>query len=85
MKHRKANHNENVPNCENENTGSCPYNSIKCWFNHCKVYNGEPSEQINDSFNDGKKRQNNDMMQKLVKMVEKYSERIVILENMFIK
>ena len=85
MKHGKANHKENFPNCENENTGSCPYNSNKCWFNHVKVFNGESSEKINDSFNDAKNDKSNDRMKELVEMVEKYSERVVILENMLIK
>ena len=36
MKHRKTNHEENVPACKNEKNGTCKYGNQRCWFKHSK-------------------------------------------------
>ena len=40
---------------------------------------------INIENNYEKKNQNDEIMQKMVEMIEKYSQRIVILENMMVQ
>ena len=87
MNHRKAKHSESMPICKYEITGSCQYGFQNCWFNHNKAQIDE-NESINENINEKnfmKNNQNNEIMQKLVEMVEKYTQRIVQLENMLVK
>ena len=87
MYHRKTEHSETVPICKHEITGSCQYGFQNCWFNHNKAQIDE-NESINENINENnfmKNNQNNEIMQKLVEMVEKYTQRIVQLENMLVK
>ena len=88
MNHRKAKHSEIVPSCKNEITGGCQYGSQNCWFNHNNIQIDEyanMNENTNENMNNMKNNPNNEIMQKLVEMVEKYSQRIIKLENMLVK
>ena len=88
MNHRKAKHSENVSICKNEITGSCQYGSQNCWFNHNGIQNNEGAilnENRNENGNYMENSQNNELMQKLVEMVEKYTQRIISLENSMVK
>ena len=84
MNHRKAKHSENIQTCKNEITGSCQYGSQKCWFNHDKIQINENANSI-ENMNHMENGQNYEMMQKLVEMVEKYTQRIISLENSMVK
>ena len=84
MNHRKAKHSENIPSCKNEITGSCQYGSQKCWFNHDKIQTNENANSI-ENMNNLENGQQYEMMQKLVEMVEKYTQRIIYLENSMVK
>ena len=72
-------HIESVQKCKSEN--SCQYDNEKCWFKHEDQNNGT-NYKTNNVIEDD---ENSEMMKKLVEMVEKYSERIIILENMMDK
>ena len=85
MNHRKAKHSESIPICKHEITGSCRYGSQNCWFNHNKIQIDE-NESMNENTNENENNsQNNEIMQKLIEMVEKYTQRIIHLENMLVK
>ena len=62
----------------------CQYTSQSCWFNHTTNVHENINENDLDE-NIFKENETNKMIQKLVEMVEKYSERIMILENMMTK
>ena len=78
MSHRKKEHKEKVPNCKNGNNGGCHFGHGKCWFIHNDIQN----DNIEDSSeNKNKNEDRNDIMQKLVEMFERQTERIILLEN----
>ena len=84
MKHRKTMHSEFVQNCQNED---CQHGSHNCWFIHKETKN-DKSENMNESNienNYERKSQNDEWIQKIMEMLEKYSQRIIILENLMIK
>ena len=88
MNHRKAKHSENVSICKNEITGSCLYGSKNCCFNHNGIQNNEGAilnENRNEIGNYMENSQNKELTQKLVEMVEKYTQRIISLENSMVK
>ena len=65
---------------------TCQYRSQSCWFKHTDILNGNMERNISKSGNDIEHIENkSEVIQKLVEMVEKYTERILILENMMIK
>ena len=76
MKHRKEYHSDKVPSCNAVNTGSCRYGEKKCWFKHSKKENN-----INDFEEITETDKNSEMLQKLFEMVEKYTNKINLLEN----
>ena len=80
MRHRKTKHSMLVPMCNKE---TCQYKSKTCWFNHNNSENINDNEVVDDVHEN--ENETNKIIQKLVKMVEKYSERIRILENMMVK
>ena len=67
--HKKKQHRENVPMCREE-IENCHFGE-KCWFLH--ISNGNEMENQN-----GK---NQDYLEKLFDMVEKFTNRIIVLEN----
>ena len=88
MRHRKAKHSESVPGCKNEFNGSCHHGSKNCWFRHNEDKNNKyecAEKSINEEMNDEENISSQKMIQKLVDMVEKYAERILILEKMMTK
>ena len=69
LQHRKKYHEEHVPSCKNFYKGECTYGNGKCWFNH----------------NDNKiiienEHENKDVVQRIFKMMEKMTDRIVKME-----
>ena len=69
MEHRKHEHGEMVQMCKNTNV--CPYQN--CWFHH------EP----NKSHEQNNEKQ--EVTQKILTMMEKFTQRIVKLENLINK
>ena len=72
MKHRKKEHRPSVPKCRNSINGTCKYGSIFCWFTHDDLDTND-----NDRFMDEK----NEVIQKLIEMMERMTERIVKIEE----
>ena len=76
MHHRKKQHAQNVPLCKNALKGTCHFGVKNCWFNH------NENESMNEN---GSKENSNDMNQevigKLFEMMEKFTHRIVQIEN----
>ena len=70
MNHRKEDHAEKVPICTNYLNGSCEY--VTCWFKH--------SETINEKTN---LIENKNLTEKLLNMMEKFVERLAMMENCF--
>ena len=75
MSHMKEHHSKFVPNCKNADNNSCQYGTKKCWFRH-----GDNNEMI-ENMEIEENNEKNEMFQKLFEMVEKYTERIISLEN----
>ena len=75
MHHKKNAHPEIVPECR-DNYGTCKIGVTKCWFIHHDIeVNNENDIRENAH---GK---NQEMIEKLFDMVEKFTERIIQLEN----
>ena len=73
MHHRKRDHTEVVQNCREQN-GNCQFGKMKCWFKHIEV-----EDMCRNSNNENDDKQ--DIIGKLFDMVEKFTTRIVELEN----
>ena len=76
MKHRKKEHVQNVVFCKNALKGTCKFGAKKCWFNHNENEMSYISQNVEDSDN-----LNNEMIAKIFEMMEKFTERIVQIEN----
>ena len=74
MKHMKSEHLEIVKECKNFLEGRCSYNK-NCWFKHEESHKKEKNEEVNNE-------NNKEMMNKLFEMVEKYTKRIVNVEDL---
>ena len=68
MHHRKQNHKQFVPKCGDYINGSCRLENNVCWFIH-QVTNESPEHESSD------------MMTRLFKMMEKFTERMEQIEN----
>ena len=78
MHHRKKEHTKNVPFCKNALKGSCHFGVKNCWFNHnendiSNINENGSGENLNDM--------NQEMIGKLFEMMEKFTQRIVQIEN----
>ena len=73
LRHRKSNHEQILPTCRNFVDGSCIYGSEKCWFKH-----GETKDEKES--NEKKQNENNDMIQGILKIMEKITEQIFQIE-----
>ena len=76
MKHRKLKHETNVTPCIHAMTSKCIFGKEKCWFLHDKqevLVEAEKTEKIIQY--------NQDVFDKLFNMMEKITERIVLMEN----
>ena len=76
MKHRKINHRTNVSLCRDKMHGSCRYSGETCWFLH-------DSEKVmpEEENNDKQINYNQEVFDKLFVMIEKITERIVLMET----
>ena len=76
MKHMKSEHYGIVKDCKNFKEGKCSYNE-NCWFKHQGIHKKE-NENIEDVDNEN----NAEMMKKIFEIVEKFTKRIVDVEDM---
>ena len=75
MSHREKKHLSRVKQCRNNRNGRCQHGP-NCWYNHDhEITFGEEHVQIDD------KPENNQIITKLVDMVEHFGKRLVNMEN----
>ena len=76
MKHRKSEHANVIKTCKN--TTTCLFKK-ECWFKH---------EELDNNHNEDENNKNNEsanIIQKLFKVVEKFTEKVTRLENLSLK
>ena len=73
MVHRKMNHEHLIPQCKYEIKGSCSFGNENCWFKHGK--NGNKNNE-NENLTSNKS-----VVDRLFKLMEEMSERILRIEN----
>ena len=66
-------HLNSVPQCKNQIDDKCRYGYQRCWFRHENHHNTEE--------NDDKK----EVIEKVLNMMETFTERLVNLENNFVR
>ena len=72
MKHKKSEHVATVIECRNPSSESCSYGEQTCWFRHdLPVVNNELDNNKNE-----------EVTEKIFKMMEKCTLRIIDLENL---
>ena len=76
LKHRKKEHTDLIAPCRNILKGACKFGKSKCWFIHDNIENSNESEDTVNLNNE-----NNDVIQKLFKMMETMTERIIQMEE----
>ena len=72
LHHRRKKHENQVPSCDKFKNGRCIYGKENCWF----VHNGQ--ENIMEENN---LEENKNVLQRIFKMMEKMTERIVMIET----
>ena len=75
MTHRKQNHNNLVKRCLNDRNSICTFGHETCWYNHSE----DLSRQFYD--NDNINEESSEITQKIIQMMEKFSERMEHIEN----
>ena len=69
LKHKKIEHVTSVEECKNGKSNSCKYGDQNCWYRH------------NSQTNSKENNVNQEVIEKLFNMMEKFTERIFNLEN----
>ena len=72
MEHRKLEHPQKISACRKEMDGSCRFGDDKCWYSH------KHSLKINET---GNPSQDQELINRLFTMMEKFTERIENIEN----
>ena len=72
MKHRKNEHKDNVKMCSHAMNGRCHFSSSDCWYIHEEESRNDKSKNEN---------QNNEVTEKVMSMMEKFTRRLIQLEN----
>ena len=75
FKHKKINHSESVQKCNNQSNGKCNYKSENCWFIH------DNTECLDETDESKKEVVNENTLQKMMKMMELFTGRILKLEE----
>ena len=75
LHHRKRHHVDSVPSCRNVISGACKYGE-NCWFNHGDSLNSSKNE------NNEKQNDNEEVIEKIFKMMEKFTQQIVKMKEM---
>ena len=91
MHHRKQDHQESVPLCKKGTYGTCWFGPKNCWFTHDEKQTSienDSDEKNGDEIDHPKKEKekekihyNQEVFEKLFGMIEKITERIIIMEN----
>ena len=83
LSHKKKNHEHLVPKCTKESNGSCKYSNKKCWFRHADTIkeNMKINENIEKESSDEAMEENKDVIQKIFKMMENFTEQIVKMKG----
>ena len=76
MHHKKQQHSKNIPLCLEAINGTCRFGSNNCWFDHNQTEIRNQNKILTMS-ND----ENQDIMQKILDMMENCTTRIVQIEN----
>ena len=74
MNHKKQDHRKNIPLCIKANNGNCRFGPTNCWFDHSQI-------EIKDKTQNMSNNENEEMIQKIFDMMEKFTVRIVQIEN----
>jgi hypothetical protein len=76
MKHQKIDHEDTVNTCNHALKGTCHFGSENCWFRHEEqvITNGD-KKNMNNVEN------NQEVIEKIFDMMEKFTDRIVHIEN----
>ena len=74
LHHMKKHHVESVPTCRNMTEGACRYGRVKCWFNH--------GDQINSTKDENNEQNNEEVIEKIFNMMEKFTQQIVKIKEM---
>ena len=80
MQHRTKEHVQNVFFCKNALKGTCRFGAKKCWFNHSDNEITYTSGNENEN-GENLQNMNQEMMEKLFEMMEKFTQRIIQIEN----
>ena len=72
MVHRKLEHPQKISACKKEMDGSCRFGDDKCWYAHKSSPHIKQTENLN---------QDPELINRLVTMMEKFTERIEFIEN----
>ena len=72
MVHRKLEHPQKISACKKEMDGSCRFGDDKCWYAHKSSLHIKQTENLN---------QDPELINRLVTMMEKFTERIEFIEN----
>ena len=77
MHHKKNDHSKNIPICREALNGTCRFGKMNCWYNH---ENENVTENGNENVNENGNG-NEEVFDKLFDMMEKFTQRIVNIEN----
>ena len=81
MHHRKKEHAQILAFCKNDLKGTCHFGVNNCWFNHNENENGNKNENGNRNRENNSNDMNPEVIGKLFEMMEKFTQRIVQIEN----
>ena len=74
VEHRKLEHFQKISACKNEMDGFCRFGDDKCWYDHNSSLQMKQTENIN---------QDPELINRLVTMMDKFTERIENIEKKF--
>ena len=83
MKHRKAKHPQVVKQCRDSASGSCRFSDEECWYIHYQITDSISDKAPTSNFHQDLNRQppDQDLMQRIISMLEKVSARVNKIEN----
>ena len=74
LRHRKNEHRIRVQMCRNEKDGTCIFGSLNCWFIHDDKEAAYESDKTLI-------KEHNEVIEKVFEMMEKMTERILIIDK----
>ena len=76
LQHRKQKHIDSVQSCRNMVSGACKYGIEKCWFNHSEFTKNTSMNENDEKLND-----NEEVVEKIFKMMEKFTQPLVEIKK----